>query len=529
MPKKKELIIETWNKPCYNLADEKWIRVQTLDNRLESVSIEELFLNAEKYKCLRGELEEQNFAVLRILLAILTTVCYRNGNNREPITTKEEAIECWKEIWEKRAFSIQEIHEYLLNMHERFWLIHPDKPFMQVKSVKPIDSKNKTGWYDLRKLDGEISESNNKKEIRTFPGRTHIPFDEAARWLVYYVAFGDNAAKNGGVGWLGKIGPIAIIGDNLFETLMYNLVLLDREGRVYEDPKPQWEKESISDIKKEEIDFPENLPEHYTTLSHKIGLESDEQGVTGFYEYGGIKMPTDNAFIEPMTAWFKKGARYRPQEHSDISPFWQEFPHLLTCDKSDRRAGLFEWIGRLTENKILDPEQRITVQAYGCFYRVSFLSAVTGYVEHSAYRITLRNSMIASLSKSDERIISEVNSLKSVGSQVRSYGKRTGALCGLNSDGSELEKKYVDMITEPFMSWISSIDTELPLILAVKKDEWHKRLIDLTDKFIMVYEDSLPDTAFETKKIKLGKNKEESMNALIASRDLKNQVRKIYS
>ena len=62
----------------YNLLDEKWITVLRKDSgETENVSLLTLFEHAGEYRALAGEMEVQNFAILRVLLAILTTVFTR--------------------------------------------------------------------------------------------------------------------------------------------------------------------------------------------------------------------------------------------------------------------------------------------------------------------------------------------------------------------------------------------------------------------------------------------------------------------
>ena len=89
--------------------------------------------------------------------------------------------------------------------------------------------------YTVAKLNGELSESGNK--VRLFPlcngiKKQEMEYAAAARWLLYVNAYDDTSAKpkgkglpSPGVGWPGKLGLIAAVGDNLFQTLMLNLTL----------------------------------------------------------------------------------------------------------------------------------------------------------------------------------------------------------------------------------------------------------------------------------------------------------------
>src|SRR5690606_5216521 len=114
---------------------------------------------------------------------------------------------------------------------DRFWLFHPERPFYQVAGM------GKATDYSAAKLNGELAESGNK--IRLFasrggPAKGWLSYAESARWLLYVNGFDDTSAKpkrkglpSPGAGWLGKLGLVQAVGDNLFETLLLNLVLLD--------------------------------------------------------------------------------------------------------------------------------------------------------------------------------------------------------------------------------------------------------------------------------------------------------------
>ncbi len=69
----------------FNLLEEDWIAVMT-DNKgtVEEVSLIDLFKNAHNYLGLAGDMPAQDFAVLRILLAVLHTVFSRFDDEGDP-------------------------------------------------------------------------------------------------------------------------------------------------------------------------------------------------------------------------------------------------------------------------------------------------------------------------------------------------------------------------------------------------------------------------------------------------------------
>ena len=141
----------------YNLLDEAWIPVLRKDTgKVEEVSLLTLFSQAQEYYALAGEMETQNFAVLRVLLAVLVTVFTRVDAEGEPYdflmldeTTGARLIlsepvdeidaddymdaldETWKTIWKQHRFP-EIVCQYLEAWRDRFYLLDETYPFFQV-------------------------------------------------------------------------------------------------------------------------------------------------------------------------------------------------------------------------------------------------------------------------------------------------------------------------------------------------------------------------------------------------------------
>ena len=126
------------NDKDFNLLDEPWIRVIDKDCGIHEVSLIGLFEDAHVYRDLCGELPTQDFAVLRLLLAVLHTVFSRydeNGDER-PLEDSDDALERWKELWENRKFPVEVITEYLESQRESFHLFHQQRPLYQCAHAK---------------------------------------------------------------------------------------------------------------------------------------------------------------------------------------------------------------------------------------------------------------------------------------------------------------------------------------------------------------------------------------------------------
>ncbi len=348
----------------FNLIDEPWVKVMENDCKIREVSLKDAIINAHNYKCLSGELPTQDIAVMRLILAVLHTVFSRvDEEGNEDTEDKEDekwATERWKSLWERGSFSKKAIENYFEKWHERFWLFHPERPFGQV-----VGLANGTE-YDSPKLNGEISESGNK--VRFFSSyfgndKSELSYSQSARWLLYLNSYDDTSSKptkegkakaggklpSPGVGWLGKLGLIQLVGNNLFETLMLNLVMINNDI-VQNNQNPTWENENISKEERTEIAMPDNLAELYTIQSRRIFLNRKGDKIVSYKLLGGDFFEKENAFFEPMTVWRtpkdKKGNMtndpYVPKRHYSTRQMWREFS-VMYNENGHHQAEVLNW------------------------------------------------------------------------------------------------------------------------------------------------------------------------------------------
>lgn len=356
---------------------ERWARVLMSDNSVSDVSLSELFRNAHLYQSFVGDNALQDFAVMRVVLAVM------HASIGQGVRSVQDARDTWRRIWDSGKLPADQILAYLDRWADRFWLVHPDRPFFQ----RPCASKG-TG-YDILKLDGNLLQSNHKARFFTESGgcRGGMGFAEAARWLLYLNAYDDNSAKasteyraaagsgqikkeSAGAGWLGRCGPVFFSGDDLFRTLMLNFVLLDDKCEPHGSEKPCWELDVPRDGERSRINVPDNLSELYTLQTRRIILDLDGSGefVVGYHSIGGDFFEPANAFIEPMTLWSMpdigdkqaQQEEFYPRRHRPQERFWRALPGLLGCDfvtgNSRRRThkpGIVTWAGWLADQGIL--------------------------------------------------------------------------------------------------------------------------------------------------------------------------------
>jgi CRISPR system Cascade subunit CasA len=384
----------------FNLLDEPWISV-VVDKKgnTENVSLIQVFTNAHRYSGLAGDTKTQDFAVLRVLLAVLHTVFSRFDEEgevyevldldekwipREEMVDEDDAkayreamYETWVNLWKKGLFPTV-VEEYLEKWRDRFFLLDEEYPFFQVtkKDVDPTvivsqrrNPANPTtilGRYINRQVSESGTNPNNiaKKALfspKADKGRNKdkLTLSQIARWLITfqgYTGLADKAAfvekdYRASKGWLYDIGGIYVEGGNLFKTLLLNCALVHPETQYHDKTqRPCWEFTSEEIINRYlQIGEINNLAELYTNWSRAIYIDPKED-YSDIFSLDIVKLPDithEDQFLELMSLWRynTRGPtkdKYTPRKHRANQAMWRSFGlitlsyHVL--DKKDKNV-----------------------------------------------------------------------------------------------------------------------------------------------------------------------------------------------
>lgn len=384
----------------FNLVDEPWILVlEKESNDRKEVSLSELFENTEKYMCLVGEMEIQNFAVMRMILAVIHTVFSRfdvDGNTLpgivvddrytqiEPVDEDnlddyiETARQNWFELYSQKRFP-GIVTEYLEKQKDRFYLFDDKYPFYQINAEeKKVYTEKSTNNHPThvygKNLNRTISESGNTIAMFSpFIGETvggksdkrstkDIMMEaELTRWLITYQEYPGNGEKaklkkDSSYGWLYNIGGIYLKGKDLFETLMLNYIpVISVEGFIGHKQRPCWEKSGSENVDRicNEV-FIDNYAELYTNWSRALFLDPGTD-MSGPVVVDSIKLPgivQSNKFLEPMTIWRYQDSKtgesgFVPQKHEAKKSLWRSFgavamPSSISGEKKNLRPKIFD-------------------------------------------------------------------------------------------------------------------------------------------------------------------------------------------
>lgn len=476
----------------FDLINEPWIKVMKPDKSVHEVSLRNVFADAHEYTGLAGETRAQDFALLRLLLAVMYTVFSRydeNGDDIDPTDDDYEPIDTWRNIWSAGKIPMKPIDKYFDKWHDRFWLFDEKYPFYQSNAVKGKSKPISTG-----KLIGSLFESANKPRLfsdRANEGR-NLSYSEAARWLVHLINFDDIAAKQPTPKktWCGKLGLIAIRGKNLFETLMLNYAA-DSENS--ENSKPMWESEPSKDFNKL-IAVPDNQAALLTIRSRHLYLCREDGMVNGYYLAGGDYFEEEDIDKELMTIWHgykeKKDSMFsfRPARHDSSKTAWQEFGAIAAfpdtyksndSGKSVRAPGILQWIKRL--KKVLGNKYMVHIETAAVLYDYGQATSLP-VIDVISDSLSFHSSLLEELGARWRNCVNdEIEKCEKCAKAVYSLSINLQTAAGASGDklsGSNAEMKFYDHIDSTFRQWLESIDPDNDEIKD-KSSELEKKLFTI--------------------------------------------------
>lgn len=397
----------------YNLLDEKWIAVICQDGgQTELVSLKELFANAQYYYDLAGEMKTQDFAVMRVLLAVLHTVFSRFDAEGEPYDLleideerfrQEEPVneenlkeyedvlfDTWMDLWEEGKFP-EIVQEYLERWRDHFYLFDDRYPFYQVTAAEMNELAAGGGQFFGKNLNRTVSESNNKVALFSpigdiKKGKDKLSYDQLARWIITfqgYTGTGDkvfvgSSKMQWSKGWLYDLGGIYLQGKNLFETLLLNCKLSVANDKADEEIQyiqavqiPSWERSPIENVDVYFKNQVNNLATLYSSWSRAVSFDQNFQEGEAFSCHIA-KLPEINHvnnFLEPMTCWMRantgpnKGNNL-PKKHRPEEAMWRNFSILMGLEKEgekSHRPGILQWYSRISESLREIARYKITI------------------------------------------------------------------------------------------------------------------------------------------------------------------------
>jgi CRISPR system Cascade subunit CasA len=331
--------------PTFSLLTEPWISCERGDGTDALLSLREVFDGSTEVVGLRGDSPTQDYAVLRVLLAIFWRA-------RRPETVPGPGETFYFDDWREDRFAEtsepdEAVLTYLDAHADRFDLLHPTQPFMQVADLRT----SKDSRLEVSRIIPEAESS--FFTMRAGEGLTSLSFAEAARWLIHTQAYdysgiksgavGDPRVKGGkgypiGTGWTGMTGGTTVLGRTLRETLLLNTP--SNALREAERDLPIWERSPDGPAPRAVPD-PAGPADLATWQSRRIRLFTEGTRVTAVLVSNGDRIPEAGANIlkDPMTPYrfsANKSTKvqdvFYPRPYDTNRMMWRSLEPLLALD-----------------------------------------------------------------------------------------------------------------------------------------------------------------------------------------------------
>lgn len=334
----------------FNTLDEAWIPVLRSDGAVLEVGIRQVLLNAHLYSGVAESSPTVLVAIHRLLLAVLNRATGESDDRSQ---------------WYGESLPRDAIEAYCAEWHDRFWLFHPTRPFMQVPllpaeleerlhdakgedrskpafalALNSVSGNNVTLWG--RDYDDRPSELTPAEVLRLLLG--HLCFQPMGLVKAFATAAADSVLCNR--------AAVVPIGRNLAQTLCLALHPAAKNDCVSWEVDPP--SRDLLGGKRLAFAGPND---RYTRLGRAVLLISTDAGTVRRMYYGvGINPLYEDNNLDPMVAYrvkVSKGKKYRRGigfEEGRAS--WRDLPCLLPdpAGMSNEPPRVLEWARALMDD-----------------------------------------------------------------------------------------------------------------------------------------------------------------------------------
>lgn len=320
----------------HNLLDEPWMPVRQTDGSVGSLSLLEVIRQSGEITALAETAPPSLIAQYRLLLAIVHRALVRSRGT-------------WKDServkWYQQGLPVGELCDYLEWWRDRFWLCHPEHPFMQVGALVSADETR-----DKRKPWTQMS-------LASANGNAPVVFDhavdddpDAIEWpaalghLLGYLQFTPGGLVKtlrdaDKAGALVNTAAVLPVGSTLAETLCLALHPAPLPSAPSQD-LPAWERAplTLAELRGDPV-LPAGPNDRYTRQSRAVLLDVDDEGRVRWLRFAaGWALGEDAQRPDPM-ACFREGANGLVRvSFTEGRALWRDLPALVPAPQSGDKA-----------------------------------------------------------------------------------------------------------------------------------------------------------------------------------------------
>lgn len=331
----------------FRLDEQPWLPVMR-DGQACEVSMREALVEAHGIQSLECSNPLQRASILIMLAALVQDMCALKRLAR------------WHEVWDGGRFDPDLVNQYFDAHDDRWDLFCVDKPFMQVAGLESPKGESKP----VELLTPEVPTGNNVPlfAVGHESQLAGLSPAEAARAVVACHAWDTAGIKTGAVGdpqmksgkttgnrtgLLGSTGFVCLLGRNLFETLMLNVVVASsRDGDM-----PIWRQPPRTAAWSERMVLgPMDLATFQSRSIRLIPeeLEGGEVRVRNAVVTAGDRLLALDRPDLPYTSWhqvkMKKAVETKPKRHLSHKFAFPALPALISAVTEGHGAGVFQHV-----------------------------------------------------------------------------------------------------------------------------------------------------------------------------------------
>lgn len=336
-------------EPAFNLLDEPWIPVRTLQGEMDEVSLSTVLLHADQYSGLAETSPPNLVALHRVLLAVLhRALTTHHGPWRD-----SDRARWFRHGWPEKA-----LRDYFTQWRDAFWLIHSQKPFMQVAALAhAAETCDKTKPWTQISLESASGNTPVLFDHALDDQPSSLPLSAACRSLLGYLQFTPGGLvktfrDSDKAGPLANTAAALPIGNNLRQSLL--LALHPYDGQAQND-EPAWEKSvpTIAALRAEPT-LATGYNDRYTRLSRAVlfSLTPDRTHVQYLRFGAGIGLEEDVNAVDCMASYRinKEGKAIRIS-FTEGRAIWRELPNLLpdASGQCNHPPAVLGWAAHLYE------------------------------------------------------------------------------------------------------------------------------------------------------------------------------------
>lgn len=332
--------------PAFNLLDEQWLPVRFTDGTIKDVGLIELFERAGQITALAETSPPSLIACYRILLAITHRALTRS-------------LGAWKEKdrarWHQEGLPQAALQGYLQHWRDRFWLFHPEYPFMQVAALAMAEETR-----DKRKPWTQISLANAS-------GNSPVVFDHsvdempkdisaavALRALLGFLQFTPGGLvkvlrSSDKAGPLANTAAVLPVGATLNETVCLSL----HPASLTLEDVPAWEYSVIQIDRLNADPMPATgRNDLYSRLSRAVLFLPEEDGRIRWVRFAaGLALEADSNAPDAMVSFRAGSNSLIPLGFREGRALWRDLPTLVPDaeGKACQPASVLGWAVNLQD------------------------------------------------------------------------------------------------------------------------------------------------------------------------------------